>query len=306
MTRISAILRVATLRSRPIQVFTVNMSDTESDEELKKAIALSLAEQSPSSSKTKPVVVDLISSDEDDDLDAPVTARRIASTKALSNKKDGEHNEIPAAHTAKPAKTASSHGPPEAHIRPEMKPRSEGDGSLPVASTALPFLGLNRKQMEEERLLRAQQRKKPDEQAPTPEGDVRKRKALTPPLHASGLEARQVRAKLSESATASPYPPSEAASIALPILSSKDQDRALHAPGVQFPDGVVKKTWVYGCPRQDDIKIEEVLQKDDLDLAVLSAFQIDPDWIASKLHPTTKVVFVLQAKTEAEVRLLFL
>jgi hypothetical protein len=95
-----------------------------------------------------------------------------------------------------------------------------------------------------------------------------------------------------------------AAISTLPILSFKDQERALRAPGVQFPDGVVKKTWVHGCPRQDDIKIEEVLQKDDLELAVLSSFQIDPEWIASKLHPATKVVFVLQAKTELEVGLL--
>ena len=279
------------------------MSDTESDEDLKRAIALSLAEQSPSSPKAKPVVVDLISSDEDDDLDAPVTARKITSTKASSDRKDEKHNEAPEENTAKPSKTTSGHGPlPKAHMRPESKLTAEEDGSLSGPSTALPFLGLNRKQMEEERLLRAQQRKKPDETS-TPEGDVRKRKASTPPPHASRPDARQVRTKLSESATESPYPPPGASNSTLPILSSKDQDRALRAPGVQFPDGVVKKTWVYGCPRQDDIKIEEVLQKDDLDLAVLSAFQIDPDWIASKLHPTTKVVFVLQAKTEAEVGL---
>jgi len=41
-----------------------------------------------------------------------------------------------------------------------------------------------------------------------------------------------------------------------------------------------------------------VLQKEDLELAVLSAFQIEPDWVISKLAPSTKVVWVLQAKTE--------
>jgi len=41
-----------------------------------------------------------------------------------------------------------------------------------------------------------------------------------------------------------------------------------------------------------------VLQKDDLELAILSAFQVEPEWVISKLNPSTKVVWVLQAKTE--------
>lgn len=106
------------------------------------------------------------------------------------------------------------------------------------------------------------------------------------------------------------------------------------ATGVQYPNGVVKKTWAYGFPRTgDDIKIEEVIQMENLELAVLSAFQIETDvsphprpwdhiiplkadhilrammwcsltisqWIASKLDEKLKVVWVLQAKTEAEV-----
>lgn len=71
--------------------------------------------------------------------------------------------------------------------------------------------------------------------------------------------------------------------------------------GIQFPFGVVKKTWAFGFPRMDDIKIEEVLQRSTLEHAVLSAFQIEPDWVISKIKPTTKVIWVLQAKTEAEV-----
>jgi len=35
----------------------------------------------------------------------------------------------------------------------------------------------------------------------------------------------------------------------------------------------VKKTAAQGCPREDDITIEEVFQKDDLELAILSAFR---------------------------------
>lgn len=263
------------------------MIDTDSDEDLKRAIALSLAEQSLASSSQKAVVVDLVSSDEDDDLDAPVTTKRIISTKMLSDKKDKKiPSEKYAAHTEHPAATCGG-----------RMPSPEANGSLSGSSTKPSFLGLDRKKMEEARLLRAQQRKEMAQRASMLETDAGKRKASSSPPHPSGLSTRLVKPKLSELAPS----PTSAASKTLPILPSKDQERALQYLGVQFPDGVVKKTWVYDCHRQDDIKIEEVLQKDDLELAVLSSFQIDPDWVASKLHPTTKVVFVLQARTEIEV-----
>jgi len=84
------------------------------------------------------------------------------------------------------------------------------------------------------------------------------------------------------------------------VLSYKQQEDLL-APGIHFLDGVVKKTWAYGCPRQDDIKIEEVLQKDDLEMAVLSAYQWDDEWILRKMNlRKTKVICVVQAETEQQ------
>jgi hypothetical protein len=71
-----------------------------------------------------------------------------------------------------------------------------------------------------------------------------------------------------------------------PQVLSYTQQKDLLAPGIHFPDGVVKKTWAFGCPRQNDIKIEEILQKDDLELAVLSAFQWNEEWIFRKLNMT--------------------
>ncbi|KAF1810319.1 phospholipase D/nuclease [Eremomyces bilateralis CBS 781.70] len=70
-----------------------------------------------------------------------------------------------------------------------------------------------------------------------------------------------------------------------------------------FPNvrGLLRKTWVFGQPRDNDIKIEEVLRPSDLRLAVLSAFQWDMEWILNKVKPTTKLVFVMEAKEE-EVR----
>jgi hypothetical protein len=76
------------------------------------------------------------------------------------------------------------------------------------------------------------------------------------------------------------------------------------ATGIQFPDGIVKKTWAYGYPRQCDIKIEEIFQKDDLELAVLSAFQWDEEWVLSKINlQKTDVLCVVQAEREDQVRI---
>lgn len=86
-------------------------------------------------------------------------------------------------------------------------------------------------------------------------------------------------------------------------IPSRLQERDLSTPGIHFPDGIVKKTWARGYPRSNDIKIEEVLQKDDLQLAVLSAFQWDDEWILSKLDMTkTKIMCVVQAENDTQVR----
>ncbi|KZF21292.1 phospholipase D/nuclease [Xylona heveae TC161] len=69
---------------------------------------------------------------------------------------------------------------------------------------------------------------------------------------------------------------------------------------LEYPRGVVKRTWAFRYERKDDIKIEEVLRKADLNIAVLSSFQWDMEWIVNKLDQTrTKMIFVMQAKEEA-------
>ncbi|KAI9797749.1 MAG: hypothetical protein M1835_006921 [Candelina submexicana] len=69
---------------------------------------------------------------------------------------------------------------------------------------------------------------------------------------------------------------------------------------LQYPRGTVKKSWAFGHPRDGDIKIEEVLQKQSLRIAVLSAFQWDVEWLLTKLDMAeTKMVFVMQAKDDA-------
>ncbi|BFZ62366.1 hypothetical protein YB2330_003460 [Saitoella coloradoensis] len=69
--------------------------------------------------------------------------------------------------------------------------------------------------------------------------------------------------------------------------------------GVQFLNPTVKLTWVYNFPRTpQQIKIEEVLQKDTLQHAILSAFQWDVIWVLTKLKiPQTSLVLVQHAKS---------
>ncbi|TWU73279.1 hypothetical protein ED733_003006 [Metarhizium rileyi] len=71
---------------------------------------------------------------------------------------------------------------------------------------------------------------------------------------------------------------------------------------VPFPKGTVKRTWVRGFDRSaDDIKIEEVLQRDKLLLALFSSYQWDETWLLSKVDIScTKVLLVAFASDEAQ------
>ncbi|RFU35872.1 hypothetical protein B7463_g521, partial [Scytalidium lignicola] len=276
------------------------MSDVDSDEELNRAIALSLQDSPPITHQTREgnnAVIDLISSseDDDDDLDAPMTARVV--------KRDNQ----------KPAlKTAASLGQPPPGIPDrrllgatiKKQPSSQDiesvqnststsshsstSGDKPVQSL---LQSLDRKKMEKERLARLEAFSDTG-QPILSTTQTRKRKASTsfPQIDETQLVTKQ---------RTSSGPPATKM-----IISSGNATRTTNqaTSGIQFPHGVVKKTWAFGYPRQgDDIKIEEVLQKSDLELAVLSSFQLDADWVMSKIDILkTKLIWVLQAKDESE------
>ncbi|KXH36046.1 ubiquitin interaction domain-containing protein [Colletotrichum simmondsii] len=86
---------------------------------------------------------------------------------------------------------------------------------------------------------------------------------------------------------------------ATPAISATPAANTLELP---FPKGAFKRTWAYGFPRNgEDIKIEEVLQKDKLQLAVLSSFQWDEEWLLSKVNArNTKMLLVAYANNDAE------
>ena len=133
------------------------------------------------------------------------------------------------------------------------------------ASSAQPvgMLGLDRKQMEQERLAR-----------------LAKRKAAEPDV----IPATKV-PRIDD---------------AMAEATAPRQGQPSETPGVIFPNGTVKKTWVEGYRRVgDDIKIEEVFQSADLELAVLSSYIWDLEWILSKMDDTmTQIVMMVPGSTK--------
>ncbi|KAI0389236.1 tyrosyl-DNA phosphodiesterase-domain-containing protein [Xylariaceae sp. FL0594] len=145
-------------------------------------------------------------------------------------------------------------------VKETKLPAAVGSSNHAVQLSGLSALGLDRKKMEEERLARVAKRKAPD-----------------------------------ESTTSENEPPARRVKLATEGLDVST------ASSVPYPRGAVKKTWAYGYPRQgDDIKIEEIFQKDQLELAVLSSFQWDDEWLMSKLDiKRTRLVCIAFAASEA-------
>ncbi|KAL9100983.1 MAG: hypothetical protein Q9163_003705 [Psora crenata] len=85
------------------------------------------------------------------------------------------------------------------------------------------------------------------------------------------------------------------------IFSPIGDSESKHGVSDIYLSGTVKKTWVSGHDRAgDDIKLEEVLQKDDLKLAVLSSFQWDMPWLLAKLNTEkTHTILAVQAKDQS-------
>ncbi|TLD27933.1 phospholipase D/nuclease [Venturia nashicola] len=132
------------------------------------------------------------------------------------------------------------------------------------------IMGLDRASMEAERLARLASRKRPAH------------------VHPSGVEL--------EDLAASKKPKIETSANYASAISTPTNASTLH-----YPRGVVKRTWSKLHPRDNDIKIEEILMKDKLKIAVLSSFQWDQDWIFSKINlKTTRMIVVMEAKNDAE------
>jgi Tyrosyl-DNA phosphodiesterase len=162
----------------------------------------------------------------------------------------------------------------------------DGKGEVETAPGAAAggILGLDRKGQEEERLARLKRKREQSISPPLIKRDVKPVSHLndTTSLHGKASEVKAPKVSPAELSTS----------------------QSTLASGLQYPEGVVKKTWACGFERVNDIKIEEVLQPSNLEAAVLSSFQWDWDWLLPKLHTRkSKFVFVLQAKDDKTKKL---
>ena len=158
----------------------------------------------------------------------------------------------------------------------ETAPKSDGISGLAATVQACGILGLDRATMERERLARAKKRKA----SISPPAPASKR------MNTSGTGAQKRSPVISQKSSQKSHDSENVVTDALPNL--------------RFPRGRVLKTWAFGHPRGgDDIKLEEVLRKDDLQLAVLSSFIWDTEWLFRKLDLSrTRVICAMQAKDE--------
>lgn len=138
------------------------------------------------------------------------------------------------------------------------------------APSTLNFLGIDRKQMEQDRLAR---KRKPS-LSPPPTRNLYKRSAHGSVKSGKLGQATDLRAN--------PQPLADFGGLS----NDKGPQEAL------FLEGTVKKTWAFGHPRtSEDIKLEELFQKNDLSLAVLSSFQWDVAWLLAKINMAGMISF---------------
>ncbi|KAK5146067.1 hypothetical protein LTR32_002281 [Rachicladosporium monterosium] len=172
--------------------------------------------------------------------------------------------------------------------------------------------GIDRHAMERDRLARLASRKRERSISPPPVRDPRTAPRLetTTVDMPSGARLNMFSTLVQQDQATRKSATANAANINLKTKTVPIKDEfptvssMLRQPELEYPHGVVKKTWAFGHERTgNDIKLEEVLEPHTLRTAVLSAFQWDPDWILSKLKippngGSTKCVFIMQAKDE--------
>ena len=252
------------------------------DEALRIAIALSLG-QDPAVAAKEPI--DLTEDDDDDEV------------RILEPIRSAKPRKIAPA----PPSTMDKKVDAKSYTTPISPPPKSTAGNQLVLPTSAPssyslMMGLDRKKMEEERLARAAMKRKADdaqlggtgEDEGRPQQRVKMEGCHIPPTLSPDSEARI----------------GDFCRRAQRVNGSTGGGGGRARNGsLPFPHGVVKRTWCYGMPRTgDDIKIEEVLQKDKLKMAILSSFQWDEEWMMSKIDITqTKMVLVAFAVDEKQV-----
>lgn len=220
------------------------MAPSDDDDDLKRAIAMSLAEASSPIAN----VAKLASDDEDEEM------RHAIALSLQDSNADPGTLEATVSHPPEYAFAEAS----QQNKRTQC--RTENASSTSASSKPSGLFGLDRKAMEEERLARLGKRKR----------------------------------------SASPERPSKLITKTPGVSNADEKSRtSCNGPNLKYPKGTVKRTWAFKHPRTDDIKIEEVLQASTVNIAVLSAFQWEDNWLFDKMTPEiTKQIWIMSAKGE--------
>ena len=241
------------------------------DEDIKAAVEASLGDPPSKSAGLKAGVVDLTT--DSDGSQSPSSVNKAEAGAIRSAQLQQEIDSF----LEKQASFLSSpkHGEPRGRVLSGDMARSSGNKpNLANPDVAHGILGIDRKRQEEERLAR-----------------LAKKRTASPPA-----VARQI--KVTKSEKAGNFSPRQVPSSAIGPRSN-DLPSVPPSRSLAYPTGVVLKTWAFRCSRSQDVKIEEVLQKSDLELAVLSSFQWDMDWLFPKFNlAKTKFMLVMEAKDE--------
>ncbi|KAL9473798.1 hypothetical protein ACSS6W_008178 [Trichoderma asperelloides] len=249
--------------------------DMDDDEALRYAIALSLQDQASSAT---PIVID--DSDDDDDDD---------NGNGNGNDNDGSSTASSADATQQTTQTQSH---PHSHSHSHSQPSSSSQQQQHQQSQ-FGSLFLDRKAMEQERLSRLAKRQRP----PTDNDNDEDVVEVPPPKKlATGAPAE----RNIKTPGASSTPLASASTTATEKSSSNSSN------SVPYPNPTVKRTWARGTARTgDEITIEDVFQRDKLELALLSSFQWDEEWMLSKLdYARTKILLLAYARDEAQKTLM--
>ena len=186
-------------------------------------------------------------------------------------------------------------GHAQGYAQDEADTHSSSAGGL-----ALGMLGIDRKKMEEERLARLKKRKAGPANLDTHSSEGRKPE-LPPaqrPRLMSGLRSLPGHSTGSPGMSQFPLP-----SATSSLNSNSNTSKGVSEARLPYAQGSVRRTRALGYARRDDdITIEEVLQRDTLELAVLSSFQWDEDWLMRKLNlGKTRVLLIAYAEDEETV-----
>lgn len=233
------------------------MASSDDDDDLRRAIALSLEDDTLKKGPT----IDLTTDSDDEDL-----RRAIALSLDESHQRKRDNAKSMASVTALEANTADSHPARyDSTVTPGGEERAQHPTDTSAATASKPFslLGLDRKAMEQERLARLGKRKR------TPSAE----------RPAKRVETSNFR----------------------PGTSQADPTDVPYLPSTKYPRGVIKRTWAFKHPRVNDIKIEEIFQAASANVAIISSWQWDSDWVFDKLNPSkTKQIWIMNVKSEEQ------